>query len=178
MPGGAGEGRARPALQNPARSAAGPSRWQSRPRSRPSRRQSHPARPSQVSPRRQRGRSGAGPGAVGSRSRCGAAAEARAEREQSGAGRMQSGLVSAAAAPLPHPAPLPPALPACYSSVLGSTVGRWGRGRGSPRGASCAPQQLWVWRQRSGKRNRPKLIQTSPDSDFFWSLRYIKAQLG
>lgn len=77
----------------------------------------------------------------------------RRERSGLGAGRMRSGAVAAAAAALPRPAPLPPALPARYFPVLGSTSGRWRRGRGGPRAASCAPRQLWVWRQRSGKRS-------------------------
>lgn len=163
--GGAGAGRTRPTLQNPARAAAGPSCCQSR----PSRRQSRPARPGQVSPRRQRGpggaagagrrqRRGAGPG-CGRGSRCGSrrrrcgGSGAGSERAGCGAGRMRSGAVAAAAAALPRPAPLPPALPARYFPVLGSTSGRWRRGRGGPRAASCAPRQLWVWRQRSGKRS-------------------------
>lgn len=111
-----------------------------------------------------RDRSGAGCGGVG----CGAEPLPRRERSEQDAER--AGGCSSRTPPVPRSSASGPAR--LLSSVLGSTVDK------AALGELRAPQQLWVWQQRSGKRNRPKLSQSSPDSDFFSSLRCTEAQLG
>lgn len=166
---GGAPGRARPALQNPARASAGPSR-----------RQSRPACPGQVSPSPSapappaRHGAGGGGGPAGPGRGCGWVSGRAVAASPAGAGRWRGAAAALLRAALFSPFGVTRPLLFCARR----------RGAAAASEGEAAPRELRALRTDTGcggsargRGTSRKLGRTSPSTPFFSSLRYTKHRL-